>query len=168
MNGISLLCGPASPFHFNLESVKCYSLCNTSIHTPFTHQTLTQLISSILLPTFPLSHEDTYFIGSSYSQPPSYLHTQSLHLIESRKTFTNSLQAYQINMLFCYALLRVLTAISAVWMAHEAVKTTGVDLFGYVLQTLDIAPTSSHFFRDLVHRVPLEVRISTLRRRLSC
>lgn len=59
-------------------------------------------------------------------------------------------------MLFCYALLKVLSAISAVLMAHEAVRATGVDLFGYVLQTLDIAPSSTQFFRDLVHRSPLE------------
>lgn len=60
-------------------------------------------------------------------------------------------------MLFCFAIIKVLTAISAIFMAHEALRTTGVDLFGYVLQTLDIAPSSSKLFHHLVQHSPLEV-----------
>ena len=52
-------------------------------------------------------------------------------------------------MLFCHALLNILTAISAVFMAHEALRKTGVHVLGYVLQALDIAPSSPQLFYDI-------------------
>lgn len=43
-------------------------------------------------------------------------------------------------------------------MVHEVVRTTGVDLFGYVLDVLEIPPASPQFFRDLLHLQPFEAK----------
>ncbi|KAA6413219.1 MAG: hypothetical protein FRX48_02963 [Lasallia pustulata] len=49
-------------------------------------------------------------------------------------------------MLFCNIIINVLTAITAVFVAHEAARTAGVDVLGYFLETLQIGPSSPEFF----------------------
>ena len=49
-------------------------------------------------------------------------------------------------MLFCNIIFNVLTAITAVFVAHEAARTAGVDVLGYLLETLQIGPSSAAFF----------------------
>ncbi|KAA6414336.1 MAG: hypothetical protein FRX48_02699 [Lasallia pustulata] len=49
-------------------------------------------------------------------------------------------------MLFCNIIINVLTAITALFVAHEAARTAGVDVLGYFLETLQIGPSSPEFF----------------------
>ncbi|KAA6415355.1 MAG: hypothetical protein FRX48_00070 [Lasallia pustulata] len=52
-------------------------------------------------------------------------------------------------MLFCNIIIKVLTAITAVFVAHEAARTAGVDVLGYFMETLQIAPSSPVFFSNV-------------------
>ena len=55
-------------------------------------------------------------------------------------------------MLLCSIIINVLTAITAVFVAHEAARTAGVDVVGYFLESLQITPSSPAFFDTITSR----------------
>ena len=156
MKGVSKR-GPASRFELFTHN---FHLLLSTIITLFLSTHTTPTWSTPFLPS--TNFFFTYTLSTVISLKKVFLKQHQAYHSSQRTSHQNISPEHltllqSTTMLFCHAFLNVLTAISAILMAHEAVRTTGVDVFGYFLQALEIAPSSPEFFYDIVSHPSLGI-----------